>query len=234
MGFSLKGLFKKKPGGSAAGNLFRKVTVGLADKVGLGGVVELINPVPAAPAPVQAAAQEVIEKAAALPAVSPALAQSFALSAAQDVIKKGATQEEADAVSHEVLVAAQKPAAVPVNSFLGGSGDGPVKPTTSVSINDLDAVLAASKALGIPADEVPAAVEELARDKGKTKADILAILKDGAVAAKDAMVQSWLDKTKAGQDTKREAIWGQLEKYAPYAVGGIALVWFLKRQGVIK
>lgn len=229
------GLFKKKPGGSKVGNFLRKVQKGVADKVGLGFVVDLVNPVPAAPAPVQAKAEELIQKAAYMPALSAPLAQGFAAQAAQQLIGFGATQSEAEAVQHEVLKAAQTaPPALQLTGSAPSNETPPVKPTTSVKLSDLDAVLGASQTTGLSAAEVERTAQATAEKTGISKSQILTILKDGGIAAKDAMVQSWLDKTKSGQDTKNEAIWAQVEKYAPYGLGAVGLIWFLKRQGIIK
>lgn len=104
------GLFKKKAGGTFLGNMFRKVTHSLADTVGLGSVVDALNPIPTADAGVQDLAKLHIEQAAAAEKMPPSQAFVFAKEAAQNLLSAGATPEEAAQVQHVVATTAQQPA----------------------------------------------------------------------------------------------------------------------------
>jgi hypothetical protein len=210
-------LFPKKEGGSTVGNIIRTATSAALNSYvpGTGDIANaFLNPVPQAPEPVQEAAKSAINWVASMPAQDSSTAFQIASSAASKMLSLGATQSEADKVQTAVQSIAQDP---------------PVKAPVTVKLSELDDLLGASKALGTPLNETEEAVNKLALQKNTTKENILTILKDGATAAKDAMIQSWLDKTEAGQDTKKEAIWTQVEKYAPFGLAAIGL-WFVARR----
>lgn len=207
MGFSLKGLFKKKPGGTGVGNAIRGIVKGASTVASIAGTFLPIpgivtkaaglvsNLMPDAPESVQSLATDGIAQAAAQPAASFDLAKSVASVLKMDLLSAGATEQQASAAGAAAYSATTAP------------------PT--VAVRFLDNM----------AETVPAGGASFL-----SKEDVKVIANGALEGAKNGAVDKYLDETQSGRETKAAAVDAQGQKAMPFILAALLLFIFFNRK----
>jgi len=202
MGFKLKKLFKKKPGGTLFGNALRGVAK-LASKSGLVPGAGLVSKLlPAAPPFQKELAQDLISQAVKLPALLPEQIKEVASQAKLTFLDAGGSKEEASAIGAATFAAASLP------------------PAQAVA------------ALENAADKVSSVAPQGVGMNNFTAADVKTVINGAIAGARDGATGAYLNETETGKAQKRGAINAEGAKIMPWLLGilaGIIVILLVKK-----
>lgn len=189
MGF-LKNVFKKKPGGTFVGNLFRGA-VGVASSLLPASAANAVSSlIPAAPPLVTQAAEQAIVDAAVMPVATLPEAKNYASMVKVNLLNLGASADEASKIGAAAFTASQ------------------LAPAQAQTVLDTATAEVNVKAAALP--------EGTAAFGSKEIKTIFNGAMDGAM---DGATDAYLNKTDLGQAQKKGAINSEGAKIMPWVIG---------------